>query len=216
MSRPRRLYRSPTRQRQAAETRARILAAARVLLTEQGYAGATVEAIAQAAGVAVQTVFAVFGSKRGILAELLRLAQHAPAAEELRARLRAADDPAARVRLAVAIARRVYEQMAAGLELLRGARLVAPELAAVEGEIEARRRTGTGLLADYLLACGRLRAGLTAAAAADLLWGMTSPDLYRKLVHEQRWTGDAYEHLLGDVLVAALLAPRGPSGEAVS
>ena len=216
MSRPRRLYRSPTRQRQAAETRARILAAARVLLAEQGYAGATVEAIAQAAGVAVQTVFAVFGSKRGILAELLRLAQHAPAAEELRARLRATDDPAARVRLAVAIARRVYEQMAAGLELLRGARLVAPELAAVEGEIEARRRAGTGLLADYLLACGRLRAGLTPEAAADLLWGMTSPDLYRKLVHEQGWTGEAYEHLLGDVLVAALLAPGGTSGEAVS
>jgi AcrR family transcriptional regulator len=216
MSRPRRRYRSPTRQRQAAETRARILAAARVLLAEQGYAGATVEAIAQAADVAVQTVFAVFGSKRGILAELLRLAQQAPAAEELRARLRATDDPAAKVRLAVAIARRVYEQMAAGLELLRGARLVAPELAAVEGEIEARRRAGTGLLADSLLACGRLRAGLTPEAAADLLWGLTSPDLYRKLVHEQGWTGDAYEYLLGDVLVDALLTPGRTSGEAVS
>jgi AcrR family transcriptional regulator len=216
MSRSRRRYRSPTRQRQAAETRARILAAARVLLAEQGYAGATVEAIAQAAGVAVQTVFAVFGSKRGILAELLRQAQQAPAAEELRARLRATDDPAARVRLAVAIARRVYEQMAAGLELLRGARLVAPELAAVEDEVDARRRTGTGQLAEYLAACGRLRAGLTHEAATDLLFAMTGPDLYRMLVLEQGWTGDAFECLLGDVLVAALLAPGAPSGEAVS
>jgi TetR/AcrR family transcriptional regulator, regulator of cefoperazone and chloramphenicol sensitivity len=216
MNSPRRLYRSPTRQRQAAETRARILATARVLLAEQGYAGATVEAIAQAAGVAVQTVFAVFGSKRGILAELLRLAQETPAAEELRARLRATDDPAAKVRLAVAIARCVYEQMAGGLELLRGARLVAPELAAVEGEIEARRRAGAGWLVDYVRGCGRLRAGLTPAAAADLLWVMTSPDVYRKLVHEQGWTGDAYELLLGNALVAALLAPGGTSGEAVS
>jgi TetR/AcrR family transcriptional regulator, regulator of cefoperazone and chloramphenicol sensitivity len=204
---PRRVYRSPTRRRQAAETRARILAAARALLAEHGYAGTTAEAIAHQAGVAVQTVYAAFGSKRGILAELLRGAQQTPAAEEVRARLRATEDSEARLRLAPAIGRRVYEEMAPGLELLRGAGLVAPELAALEREIEERRRAGTDRLADYLAERGRLRAGLAPAAAADVLWAMTGPDLYRLLVLERRWSGDAYECLLGDVLVAALLGP---------
>jgi TetR/AcrR family transcriptional regulator, regulator of cefoperazone and chloramphenicol sensitivity len=206
---PRRAYHSPTRQRQAAATRARMLAAARRLLAEQGYAGTTVDAIARRAGVAVQTVYAAFGSKRGIVAELLRQAQWAPAAEELRARLRATDDPAAKVRLAVGVGRRVYGHMAAGLELLRGAGLVAPELAAVEREVDARRRAGAALLVDHLAGQGRLRPGLAPAAAADLLWALTGPDLYRTLVLERGWSGAAYERRLGEALVAALLAPDG-------
>ena len=45
-----RAYQSPTRQRQADETRTRIAAAARKLLEEHGYAGMTMEAVAQKAG----------------------------------------------------------------------------------------------------------------------------------------------------------------------
>ena len=156
--------------------------AARGLFANQGYAGTTLDAIAQAAGVAVQTVYAAFGSKRGILAELLRQAQQAPAAEELRARLRVTEDPAQRIRLAAAIARRVYEQISAGLELRLGAGTVAPELAAVEREIEERRRAGTSLLVDYVVSRDQLRSGLAPAAAADLLWAIAGPDLYWKLV----------------------------------
>ena len=186
--------------------------AARGLFANQGYAGTTLDAIAQAAGVAVQTVYAAFGSKRGILAELLRQAQQAPAAEELRARLRVTEDPAQRIRLAVAIARRVYDQISAGLERRLGAGTVAPELAAVEGEIEERRRAGTSLLVDYVVSRDQLRSGLAPAAAADLLWAIAGPDLYWKLVIEQGWSGDAYEALLGDALVAALMAPSEPLG----
>jgi AcrR family transcriptional regulator len=46
----RRTSRSPSRTRQAASTRRRILNAARRLLAKHAYAGARVEAIAQAAG----------------------------------------------------------------------------------------------------------------------------------------------------------------------
>ncbi len=64
-------YRSPMRQRQAEETRQRILAVARTLLTTQGYVGMTMEAIAEAAEVSPKTVASVVGSKREILAELV-------------------------------------------------------------------------------------------------------------------------------------------------
>jgi hypothetical protein len=156
-------------------------------------------------------VYAVTGSKRDILAELLRQAQQAPAAEELRARLRTTEDTAARVRLAAAIARHVYEQMAGGLDLLRGAAFVAPELAAVAREIEDRRHDGVALLLEHLAHRGHLRAGLSPAAATDLAWALTGPDLYRKLVVDQGWTGEMYERVLGDALVEILLGSRGSS-----
>jgi AcrR family transcriptional regulator len=68
-------YQSPTRQRQADETRSRIAAAARKLLEEHGYAGMTMEAVAQEAGVAVATVYSVFGSKTRVLSEILDAAR---------------------------------------------------------------------------------------------------------------------------------------------
>src|SRR5215204_3120445 len=68
---PKRRYTSRRRQVQAAETRRQIVEAARQLFAERGYVGTTIEAIAQAAGVAGETVYATFGSKRAILARLV-------------------------------------------------------------------------------------------------------------------------------------------------
>lgn len=59
-----RKYSSPIRERQANQTRTNILDATQRLFLERGYAKTTVEAIAQEAGVAKQTVYAVFRSKK--------------------------------------------------------------------------------------------------------------------------------------------------------
>jgi hypothetical protein len=132
----------------------------------------------------------------------------ARAAEELRAQLRATHDPASKVWLAAAVAHRVYEQMTTELELLRGAGLVAPDLANVEREVDDRRHAGVGMLVDYLANRNALRAGLAPSAEADLAWAITGPDLYHKLIFGRGWTVDDYECLVGDVLVATLLAPQ--------
>ena len=62
------------RARKAQQTRRRILDAARARFVADGYTTTTIAGIADDADVAVQTVYAVFGNKRAILAELLRLA----------------------------------------------------------------------------------------------------------------------------------------------
>ena len=59
------------RELKARATRHRILDAAEVLFIRDGYAATAIAAIAAAADVAVQTVYAVFGTKRAILAGLL-------------------------------------------------------------------------------------------------------------------------------------------------
>lgn len=61
-----RAYRSPKREARAAETRARIVAAASQCFTTSGYAGTTMQAIAERAGVSVETVYAN-GPKRLLL-----------------------------------------------------------------------------------------------------------------------------------------------------
>src|SRR5260370_42152507 len=69
--RKKRRYDSTRRQAQARETRQQILAAARVLFIAHGFAGTTMEAVAQEAGVAVETVYTAFKSKRTLLARLV-------------------------------------------------------------------------------------------------------------------------------------------------
>jgi TetR/AcrR family transcriptional regulator, regulator of autoinduction and epiphytic fitness len=59
------------RQRKALATRQRVLEAAETLFVRDGYTTTTMTGIAEEADVAVQTVYAVFGTKRAIVAELL-------------------------------------------------------------------------------------------------------------------------------------------------
>src|SRR6266568_4686738 len=82
-----RAYHSPARQRQADATRKRIAAAARKLLMKKGFAGATVEEIAREAEVSVPTVYAVFGSKEKIVAELINAARFGEEYERLTSRV---------------------------------------------------------------------------------------------------------------------------------
>src|SRR4029079_12421935 len=62
-----RQYSSTLRARQASDTKAQVLAAAAELFQESGWSGTTVAAIAQRAGVAVETVYSGFGSKKQVL-----------------------------------------------------------------------------------------------------------------------------------------------------
>jgi AcrR family transcriptional regulator len=59
------------RRRDAAATRRRLLEAARDLFAERGYEGATVRSIAARAGANQALLFRYFGSKRGLLTEVM-------------------------------------------------------------------------------------------------------------------------------------------------
>ena len=73
MSEPvkKRAYRSTVRQEQAAQTRRRILDAAWSRFESAGYARTTIREIASEADVAVDTVYATFGTKARILTALI-------------------------------------------------------------------------------------------------------------------------------------------------
>ena len=73
-----RTYKSVTRERQAAQTRRRIVGAADQLLRTKGFSGMTIEAVANRAHVSAPTVYAIFKSKMGILVALLDQSMFGP------------------------------------------------------------------------------------------------------------------------------------------
>ena len=202
-----RSYRSPLRERRANATRRKIAAAAERLLVSSGYADMTVKAIAREAGVAQQTVYAVFGSKRGILAALLTRIVYEDEFTELVERALDSASAYESLRFSVSLTRRVYESEKEGHTLLRGAGVLDLELARVEEECEARRREHTAPYVAHILS-GRLRPGMSLQTAQDLFWTLTSRDIYRMRVHDRKWTADAYERWLLHLLASALLGPE--------
>jgi AcrR family transcriptional regulator len=201
-------YHSQVRQRQAEETRRRILVAARELFESRGYAVTTLEAIAELAEVSPKTVTAVFGSKRVLLAEVINPEAFSTPVQQLIEELRATEDTSRRLSLVAQITRQAYEPLTSSLELLRTAGAVAPELADVSRQIEARRRQNQARLIAYLHDQEMLRPGLSVEEATDVLWALTSYDLYRMLVVEQGWEPERYETWLAQLLAQHLLTPR--------
>jgi AcrR family transcriptional regulator len=202
-----RSYKSLVRQRQAGDTRRRITEATQQLLQSEGYAGMTIEAIAQRAEVSAQSVYAIFKSKAGILAEMLDQASFGADYKDLVQQARSASDPETRLGLAARIARQIHDAQSAAFDLLRGAGVVAPELAKLEQQRECLRYERQEDTIVFLHGAGRLRPELNQGTARDLFWMFTSRDVYRMLVRERGWSPQKYQDWLADTLVRSLLTP---------
>ncbi len=197
------------RQRQADDTRSRIVEATRQLLQSEGYAGMTVEAIAQQAEVSAQSVYAIFKSKTGILIALLDQSMLESDYEKVVQQALGTTDPERRLRLSARVARQIRGAQSAAFDLMRGAGVVAPELAKLGRQRERLRYDKEEGTINFLRESGRLRPGLTHKAARDLFWMLTGGDVYRMLVTERRWSPQQYEDWLADTLVSSLLDKRG-------
>jgi AcrR family transcriptional regulator len=205
-----RAYQSPVRDRQAGDTRQRIIEATRQLLQADGYAGMTIEAIARRAAVSAPSVYAIFKSKTGILTALLDQSTFGAAYEDAVRRTLSTADPEMRLRSAAGIARQIHEAQCATFDLLRGAGVVAPELAKLARQREDLRYGRQEILIISLGEAKRLRSDLDHRTARDIFWMFTGPDVYRMLVCERGWSSRRYEEWLAEALVENLLnsAPK--------
>jgi AcrR family transcriptional regulator len=202
--RVKRKYDTTSRRQQADQTRDRILEAARRVISQNGFADATFEAIAAEAGVAAPTVYAAYGSKSGILQALMTRAAFNTTYENVVREALESDDPVTRLRFAARIARGIFDSLRSEAEVLRGATAIAPDFIRERERIRYERQEGVVQVLDQK---GALRTGLTVSMARDILWTLTSYDIYRRLVVERRWTADQYERWLGDTLIATLVGP---------
>jgi AcrR family transcriptional regulator len=209
--RSRRRYDGRGRKAAAAQTRAAIVVAARRLFLERGYAGTTMPAIAEAAGVAVDTVYAAAGSKPVLFRLLIELAisgEDEPVAalerDYVRA-IRAEPDPRRKLAAYAHAIRMIHPRLAPLFLVLREAARGTPELATLWTEIAERRAANMRRFVTEVAAAGGLRPGLTIEEAADFVWTTNGPEFYLLLVEERGWDPDRFEHWLTELWVRMLL-----------
>jgi AcrR family transcriptional regulator len=210
-ARPKRAYNSARRQAQARQTRQQIADAARKLFAERGYAGATIEAIAQQAGVAPETVYAVFGSKRKILSHVMDVAiggddQPIGVLErpEPQAMFREKDQRQQLRMFALGI-QRIMERAAPVFEVMRIAAKTEPDVAELLQRLLKERWQNMQILAQRVAANGPLRPGLSLTQATDTIWALTSAEVYLLLTADRRLTSEQYVEWLADTLIRLLL-----------
>jgi AcrR family transcriptional regulator len=207
MNRPtKRSYLSPTRAQQADETRVRITEAAHELLVTKGFAPMTVDAVAREAGVSTQSVYSNFGSKAGLVEAVIERAAFGQNYRRLVEEATHAEDPVLRLRCAASIARQIYDAERSVIDVMGGASVVSPDLAAKMQTKELRRRSSQAQSITLLSESGLLKDGLDDETASDILWTLTGRDIYRMLVQVRGWSADKYQNWLADTLVNALLA----------
>jgi AcrR family transcriptional regulator len=199
-------YKSATRERQAAETRLRIVKAARRLLRTAGFDGMTIEVVAKRAQVSVPTVYTNFKSKTGILTALLDQSMFGSDYDEVVRQAQSETDPETRLRRSAAVARQIRSSQSVTFDLLRGAGVVAPELAKLQRDRESLRYKREESVITFLRKSGKLQPRLSHRTARDIFWMLTGGDVYRMLVGERGWSPQKYQHWLADALVNLLLA----------
>ena len=130
------------RERMAQQTRGEILAAARRLFAERGYAATSINDIAQEADVAVQTIYARLGSKRGMLIALIDLIDQEAGVEQLAEHVHTAPTPPKALSAGVRLTRVFQERCGDIIGALFSAAGAEPALADAVAEGQRRHREG--------------------------------------------------------------------------
>ena len=198
------------RQRMADQTRRDILTTARELFARQGYVATSVSDIAREADVAVQTIYARLGSKRGMLMALIDLIDEEAGVAGLVGDVREASTPERALRAEVRLTRVFQERCGDIIEALFAAAAVEPDLAAAVAEGQRRHREGARLAAARLAELSGLRETLSTEQAAALIAVTTTHEAWRELRDAYGLSWDDADALLCDMLSSALLT-TGPA-----
>lgn len=208
-TRRRRSYHSPKREAAARATRRQIRLAAESLFAADGYSRTSMQAIAEAAGVAPRTVFLAFPSKAALLMEIIQAAVRGD--DELALAARRAWQQMLELEPAPMLRR--FAELSTDL-VVRAARWLALGDAAADGDaevaalgVEGRRRMRSDVtgVVRALAEKGALAPDVTEADAIDTLTALASHVVYLRLTADRRWSRKRYTDWLSRLLIRALL-----------
>jgi len=198
-------YHSPLRQEQAQATRQRILDAALVLFGGQGYGATSIASVAREAGVVPETIYATFGSKRGIVDGLIERAIPRQVLADLDASWNAqAGEPAAQLAVVAAFSTAFWgrnDDLAAVFRQGTGDADISDEWSKRQAD---RRAYFAHLLSSWPEAV--FRPGLDRDHAVDIMWALATDEVFHLFVRERGWSPSAYEQWLLAVLRHEILA----------
>lgn len=196
-----RTYTSIVRQKQAEETKNRILDAAEELIKSQGYEQTTIGSIAQRAGVATQTVYAIFNSKQGILIHIMRRSLSAIKMNtNFKDKVRNQSLPGIAKEVATATTKYGQEQIST-LNSFGGFEILYPELYSLVHEASQLRRKAIeeGISGGLEDRCIKLTPAKK-KTLVDIMWAFTDNHLYYSLVVEAGWPLSRFEHFFTKIM----------------
>jgi AcrR family transcriptional regulator len=209
--RGKRVYNTERRAEQARLTRERIIDAARELLLAGGFFAMTVPLLAQRAGVSPQTVYNAIGGKAEVVKAVydrLLAGDDDPTPMSQRPGFRAvleALDTAAYARAYAAWCRQIWDRVGPLLGVILahgpGDDAVLEEFVTT---IDRERRTGNANSLRGLRERGDLPEDRSVDEFVDVVWTLTSPEVYDRLVRRSGWQSAPYEAWLSVQLEAAL------------
>ena len=211
-----RRYESEHRREQARLTRRAVLDSAGALFVDPGYAATPLTAVAAHAGVAVQTVYKIFGTKKALLSALVDVTiagDDEPVALPDRpfvADIDALPDARAKLDRFAAHLVETHARQAAVMLALAGAATADPDAAAIWRKNLDDRRAGMRMFATELAATGQLRPEHTTETAADVLWLAMDVRNYDWLVRERGWSHERFRRWYLDTVSGGLLTPADP------
>jgi AcrR family transcriptional regulator len=186
----------PTRRDRARATRLRITRAAYSLFCERGYSGTTMADVAEAAGVAVQTVYFVFHTKSELLSrtyDFAVLGEGEPLPPEMQpwyAQMTAEPNVIDALRHAVSGIGTILARATPLDTVVRASAGSDPEAAEVRALHERWRAEGYHAMLDVLKTKSALRDGVSPERATHLLLMYVGMDVYRVLVLDFGWSHD--------------------------
>jgi AcrR family transcriptional regulator len=192
------LPQKPSRAERARATKLRIAVAAYTLFCERGYAGTTMADVAHGAGVAVQTVYFAFHTKRALLSAAYDYAVQGPddplppEEQPWYGQMIAASSVSKAVRLMVAGVGDMLRRATPLDTIVRANADLDPDIARVRALHERMRAQGYREILDILRAKAPLRTGLTRDRATQLLLLYVGVDVYRVLVSDFGWIHDEW------------------------
>ena len=194
------------------ETEAKIAAAATELFSTLGYIDTTMAAIAEGAGVSVQTLYLRHGSKAAILSAALDVAIAGDTEDEsimvrgwIAKALAEADARAALATFGQGV-RSICDRTHRVYEVIRSA-AADPEVAEVLAKNRRERTSGIRVLAEAFAGKPGYDPAIGVERAADLLYALGTEDSYLLLVVDRGWTADAWQQWVVETLTAQLLVP---------
>ena len=206
-----RKYKSSRRQAQARETRRQIAEAACSLFFERGYSGTTIDAIAQTAGVASETVYSIFGSKRKVLSHLMDISI---GGDDKNIRLLDRPEPQAvlhdndqhaQIMMFSQGITEILARAAQLFEVMRSAAMTEKEIANLMQNMLKERLENMTTFATYLASNGGLNEGMDIPMAGEMVWTITSPEVFLLLTRDRNYSKERYATWLESTLTRLLI-----------
>ncbi|TWD83564.1 TetR family transcriptional regulator [Kribbella amoyensis] len=194
-------------------TRARILDAAAELFVRDGYGATSLQDIAGAAGVAVQTIYYGFGNKQTVLKQVVDrtiAGDDEPVATLDRPwfqEVLATGTAAEHVRRHVQGTQAVLERVAPITKMLEAAGASDAGIANLWPHEQDPRLTVQRAAAESLLGKPGARSDLTTERAADILFGLLSTEFYLLMVGDRGWDPKDWAAWVTDLLLPQLCTP---------